>query len=809
MLRRMAAGMIVVVMLVTSAWGARAPRSAKVRVTRIAAPVMGFDFGPAKGPVWPGFRKVTPATAFKGGAKYGWDKPATWFYTVDYRRYDPLTQDYCRPARGDATFFVALPNGRYLVTIVYGDGGQFPGLFPFVMKLQGEKVIDWTGTVAEYYRHSGLGWWPGESAWKYQADVHRFETFPVVVRDGKLAVWMRRYFFLCGILIAPAEQEARLKATLATIQRDRRRAFETTWPEGKPLKAIADKLAPRSFAPSASDRARGYTLFARFFDRPAYPDSRPAPRELRAAVDLAAAQGEAEPGTVCFVPYKDFAGAAIRVTDLKGPDGATLPATAFRVYRVRYKETVYGSRSVNWFAFPRMLDAVEMKPDDGGARGTLDGKLRPYPKGCLTRVWLTLETPADARPGDYRGEVALTPQGAAEGKVAVRVKVHPFQLREPTEISFAMCHSPAYGLPHRNVLVNGGRLDMHWPFVERDLAFLRKIGCSGIFTAFVPKAKWKGDKPSLDFSDFNRMLALLNKHHLDRLVLNFGTSGAAYAAYLRGKRGAMSYLDPKTMKLDARYLRRVTAYCRELKKEQDRAGWPPVYFNTIDETSNWREKGWASEEQVARAMKAGGVRTFQTANGRGQLRFLDVIDMTIPNFAVPLKKATFDMLRAAKTPYGFYNIGWDRFTWGIYCWRAAAVARMQWHFRTARGDPFSDFDRSDAATIAYATPDRLIPTPFSERVREGIQDGWYLYMLEDEIRRAPAGSAAARAAAAYVAGLRKRIPDEFSRFFTRAQRYDPEPGDRTPYSITPEEMAALRLEVAKHIAALKTAGEGR
>jgi hypothetical protein len=128
---------------------------------------------------------------------------------------------------------------------------------------------------------------------------------------------------------------------------------------------------------------------------------------------------------------------------------------------------------------------------------------------------------------------------------------------------------------------------------------------------------------------------------------------------------------------------------------------------------------------------------------------------------------------------------------------------MQWHYRTARGDPFNDFDGSEAATIAYATPDRLVPTPFSEGVREGVHDGWYLYMLEDEIKRAPAGSAAAKAAAAYLDSLRKRIPDEFSRYYTPAQRYDPEPGSKTEFSITPEEIASIRAEVAEAIARIQ------
>ena len=132
---------------------------------------------------------------------------------------------------------------------------------------------------------------------------------------------------------------------------------------------------------------------------------------------------------------------------------------------------------------------------------------------------------------------------------------------------------------------------------------------------------------------------------------------------------------------------------------------------------------------------------------------------------------------------------------------------MVWHYRATSADPYNDFDgrKSDAATIAYPTRDKLIPTPFSERVREGIEDGWYLGMLEWQLARAPAASSAAKSARALIDRLKAQIPQDFSRYYERARRYDPEPGPPKPFAITPEEMDAIRAEVAEAIAALRAA----
>jgi hypothetical protein len=85
-------------------------------------------------------------------------------------------------------------------------------------------------------------------------------------------------------------------------------------------------------------------------------------------------------------------------------------------------------------------------------------------------------------------------------------------------------------------------------------------------------------------------------------------------------------------------------------------------------------------------------------------------------------------------------------------------------------------------------------------VREGVEDGWYLKMLEWALERAAGPSKATEKAVRLLERLKMRVPLEFSRYFGRARRYDPQPGPPKEFSIKPEEMAAIREEVATAIA---------
>ncbi len=770
-------------------------------VTPLPEVIRGFDFGPAGSPVWPGFQAVSPETLYSGSLGFGWRQGKGTVTAVDESKYDPLTQDFCRPRDGEACFAVKLPAGRYLVSIVSGNLHQFPFLQPQTLRLGSRTMIDWRPEEAEFFKHADLGWWPGESIWKYMKDRYRVETFAVRVSGPVLEVTLQPHFFLNALLVAPLGYRGELEGTLASIAKDRQALFESAYPEVRPYILQADTLSPTDFQASAADRERGFTVFQRLFQRPVYPQSRPTELELEPVIRFAAARGETEPVTVGFLPYLDYPSLAVRVTDLRRADGRTLSATNAVLYRTRFKESVWARRSRDFFVYPRMLDQPPMRLETGCKVATLAGPLRPYPAGNVTQIWLTFAVPPNAAPGVYTGKIVLEPGDMAAATLTLALTVHPFQLRAPEGIVHSMIHNPDYGLPHRGVFYRGHAEKRLWKFVERDFKFMRELGMRGIFTTFLPELEWTAERPALDFADYRQTLDLLARHGLTNQVLNFATSGAYYVP--RDRWTDFSSVSGSAVGGDSRYDASITAYCSALAYQSQRGNWPPTWFATLDEASTQREAGWQRARTIARAMKAGGVLTFETVNGVGQLAHLEWIDLPLLNYEVLQDRTCLTRLQEAGKPFGLYNLGpvADRFTWGLYPWRVRAVHRTQWHYRATRGDPFNDFDGlvPDSATIAYATPDRLIPTPFSECVREGVEDGWYLATLEQELAKASPDSGPAVAAAVLIDELRERIPEDYSQYFNHRWAAGRPKAVEPTFKITPEELVEIRLRIAEAI----------
>ena len=104
------------------------------------------------------------------------------------------------------------------------------------------------------------------------------------------------------------------------------------------------------------------------------------------------------------------------VSDLQSPAGDVLPASAVEVLRVRYV-------------------SVEIASDDLGSVGDWPDPLPPLGAGVSVAarqnqpLWLRVRTPRDARPGVYRGTVALRADGF-QADVPLAVEIYGFALPE-------------------------------------------------------------------------------------------------------------------------------------------------------------------------------------------------------------------------------------------------------------------------------------------------------------------------------------------------------------------------------------------
>lgn len=117
----------------------------------------------------------------------------------------------------------------------------------------------------------------------------------------------------------------------------------------------------------------------------------------------------------------------VSVSPLEGPDGSTLPAPEIR--------TVGGYEWIQFFGDLRLPNFLVAKP-------TL-----PVPAFTSLGYWITVRTPADAKPGEYRGTVTVA-SGGFTRSIPLRVEVLPVPLPDFARIdTFSYASVPWWYLP--------------------------------------------------------------------------------------------------------------------------------------------------------------------------------------------------------------------------------------------------------------------------------------------------------------------------------------------------------------------------
>ena len=121
---------------------------------------------------------------------------------------------------------------------------------------------------------------------------------------------------------------------------------------------------------------------------------------------LFATPGEFEPVSFAVRPEERGEQLFLEASDLSGPAG-TIPRSNVRV------------QSVEGF--------------HGGDRDILMDLGRPWDMPAFQRelFWATVHVPAEARPGEYTGEVTVTGGGKPVARLGLRLEVLPFRLEEP------------------------------------------------------------------------------------------------------------------------------------------------------------------------------------------------------------------------------------------------------------------------------------------------------------------------------------------------------------------------------------------
>jgi hypothetical protein len=693
--------------------------------------LMAFDFGTGSSPLMDGFTAITPGTRYSKGRGYGLKDAKIW-RTFDALQPDPLYQDFlCIESGGLA---VDVPNGKYRVFVNIDSPSGFWGEYQVYRKrtvlAEGKPVVSETVTFDQfkkkYFRFWNTEDLPGDNTFdKYQKVHFQEKTFDVEVADGQLSVEFQGENWACcvsAVVIFPLEKAAEGQRFLKHVEKQRRFYFDNYFkrvlhrPSGDPLRP----------------EQRGLVVFQRDCMQDVYYNDTPRMEEFVQPFRGSAFAGEYAPITLGLVPLSDFGNVTVTAGDLTGP-ASTIPAAAIDVGFVSYRLSRVTMEGSVYAIAPRLI---------------MPSNTVAMPKDVTRQFWLTVKTPADAKPGVYRGLITISPQHGGKRQVPVE-----FRVRKGTLDAVDVPAGPwgyHIGIPWHGDDPAAAAFNR-----QMSLASLRKMREYG-FTTFsgVPTIAYRGfkdGKPVLDFTAADEQMKTAKEFGF-LAVVSYGGGISGIDAYFQdtAQMTAAGFKD---------YSEFIKAVYTAVQRHADEQKWLPVFYNLGDEPLGDALVRSAENAEAYRRAFPKGPPWFTAAssfagNNAADPHFrlskaLHVADWNLHD------EASVKLLHAAGSDWAFYN-GGNRWTFGDYMYKAAKQFNMKfrisWHWNVVAGDPYYALDcREDDYAWCNCTPDgRLVPSVEFERLRQGLGDYRRLLTLA-RLAKEKAGTPAATAGEKLIA----------------------------------------------------------
>jgi hypothetical protein len=697
-----------------------------------------FDFGLSSSPVMEGFTPITQGTIYSKGRGYGL-KNATIWRSFDVLQPEPLYEDFICIESGSLA--VDVPNGRYRVFVNIDSPSGFWGEYQVYRKrtilAQDRPVItetmDFDTFKKKYFRFWNLEDLPSDDTFdKYQKVYFKEKTFDVDVRDGQLRIGFEGENWGCSVsavVIFPVAKAAEGQRFLKYAEEKRRFYFDNYF------KRVLHPASGDSLQPTGEDRQRGFVAFQRDFTKEVYYNDTPLTTESGGPLSGDAFAGEYEPVTMSLVPLMDLGRVTVTAGDLAGPAGV-IPAAAIEVGFVSYRISRVTMEGSVYTIKPRFIMPT----------GTVD-----MPKNITRRFWLTVKTPATARPGIYRGRVTVAAEKGGTTTVPIEFRVRAGTL-DPVDIPVGP-YSYTISIPWYDDDPKTAQYNRE--AMLKSLKKLREYGftsCSGL--PHIAFRGFKNGKPDLDFTAADAEMKLVKQ--LGFLAVNtYGGGVSGFDAYYQDQ-GAMANAGFKDY---ADFIRTVYG---AVQKHANSQGWIPVYYNLADEPlGDDLTRSTANAEAYRRAFPKGPPYFTGASSYAGNDPNNPHLRLGKALHAVSWNGHDEDsvkLLHDQGADWGFYNDG-GRWTFGEYMYKAAKqfgmIFRICWHWNAAAGDPYYALDcREDDYSWCSGSPDgTLIPSLYFEELREGLGD--YRRMIT--LARLAKEKAGTPAAASATALLTKRM----------------------------------------------------
>jgi hypothetical protein len=667
--------------------------------------LFAFSAGPMGKPLMEGFTSLHAGMTYARGRGFGW-KDARFWRSFDALQPDPLYRNFLCVEKGGLA--IDVPNGRYVVFVNMDSPSGYWGEVQRYRKraiiVEGHRFED-TMTLdsfkKHYYRHADTEDLPSDNTFdRYQVPYFKEKFFEAEVRDGQLNIDFEGDNWACcvsAIIVYPKAKAAEGERFLSYVKERRRFHFDNAF------KRVLPPPTGEPAMPTKAEQERGFIAFARDWMKDVNVNDRPLPGEKVEELKGAAFAGEYEPVALSLLPLRDLGQAVVSVTDLQGPGGAAIPASAIDVGHVQHRISRVTMEGSVYTIAPKLIQPHAAAP---------------VPAGVTRTFWLTVKVPGNAPPGLYNGSVKLKTERGGELTMPLKFTVRKGML-DPVDI-------PAGPWSHM----------INLPWFEEETAqwnhamaakSLQKLRAYGFTTASgLPELTLRGFKngvPDIDFSRGDAQMKLFREQGFKMPVITY-CEFHGLSTY---------YKDENAMRAAgfSDYSQYIKAIFTAVQRHADQAGWLPVYWNIADEPVGDDLSRAADNAEAYRKAFPKGPPYF---TGASSFRGNDVKD---PHFRLSRALHVADWnehdLAAVKlqqstgSDWAFYN-GGNRWTYGIYMYKAAKQHgmkfRLAWHWNNVAGDPYYALDcREDDYAWCNSTADgALIPSVEFERLREGLGD---------------------------------------------------------------------------------------
>jgi hypothetical protein len=755
--------------------------------TRNSAPgqIHKYDFGPPEGIRADGFIAVAGTDLYTNTSGRGFRRERPHSYDsnggVGVVHLGPVTRDFVLDPEH---FVLALEDGAYRVAVVtglytrYTVSGSLMQAFNDThwVRQRGRELYSRPMTIDRYFAADGLYFKayhtffrPEQSLWdRYLAHYFPVARFEVEVTGQKLELEFSKNFPLCGLIIYPKTSEREGDASVEAFIAGRREEFD-----GHYIRVPAIE-SPEPYSATVEEEQAGMILFSRHPMEDIYPETFPHLDEIGRPLRAVVARGSTVSVQLGVVPTADLETLTPSASDLVGPQRLSSEVVRFRY--ARYAEALLDREHSRRYAVRSQLLTEQLTV--------------PADVGVARAFYATIAIPADARPGIYRGRVAIHSAAAKTASVPLELRVLPFELPQPSialgayysnpfttrlrAFTFSRSWNPDLYDRQKREYQALARAQMHSHF-----AMMRKIGLNYVSTtapwrplAIDESGKLRPNHPSHD------QLIMIGDAVRDAGFRQFSFFGGGWTVLLNDSPHFLTRRQaeqlPEAQIVFPEAARKPAAKLIEglyqLGRERE---WPRMHFYASDELGNMGIRGRTYGRELARFLSSLRplvgedfklvASAMRFARSEPMLPYLDIL---MPGRFWPLRRQTLDAVRNAGVEPWSYNLGSSRLSYGYYLWRIGLKGRSQWSYdgTCSHRDPVFGLSwggeppraNSSVAPGMQSVPSRRWFINF----REGIEDFRYLQLLEQELAENPVGPAAERARAV-LQELSSRIDEEY------------------------------------------------